>query len=456
MKRREVLSIGQAATAGRPWLAAALWTLFLGLLFFLVYGTCNYLTSLRVDVGTCYLAWERAIPFVPIFIIPYMSLDLFFAAAPFLCRDRSEIHLLAKRIALAIGISACCFLLFPLRYGWARPPVDGLLGPVFGFLTELDQPYNLAPSLHISLRSIVWAVYGLHLRGAVRRVTGCWFVLIGVSTLLVYQHHVIDVLGGYVVAVLCFYVVPARAAAASSVGSYRRGLRQAGIYGSLALVCGVLAWVAWPWGAILLWPAAALTVVALGYGYLGPAIFRKSGGRLPWSARLLLGPYLLGAYLSSLGYRGRLRLYDEIVPGLLLGCRLNETEARTAVARGVCAVLDLTAEYSEPAAFLALPYRNVQILDLTAPTVEQLHEAVSFVRERAWAGKVYVHCALGRSRSAVVVAAYCLALGVAPTVAAAVALVRRARPQVVFRDDMLAVLEAYRESLAAHRIPLAG
>src|SRR5205814_949855 len=138
-------------------------------------------------------AWERAIPFVPIFILPYMSLDLFFAGAPFLCRDRAEIHVLAKRIALAIGVSAGCFLLFPLRYGWSRPTVDGLLAPIFAFLTEMDQPYTLAPSLHIRLRSIVWAVYGLQLRGAVRRFAGCWFVLIGVSTLLVYQHHVVDV-----------------------------------------------------------------------------------------------------------------------------------------------------------------------------------------------------------------------------------------------------------------------
>src|SRR5205823_5588502 len=133
------------------------------------------------------------------------------------------------------------------------------------------------------------------------------------------------------------------------------------IYAALALVFAVLAWAIWPWGAILLWPAAALGIVAAGYGHFGPAIFRKSGGRLSWSARLLLGPYLVGAFLSSRVYRRRLRLYDEVVPGILLGCRLKEAEARAIIADGVRAVLDLTAEYSETACFLGLPYGNVQI-----------------------------------------------------------------------------------------------
>jgi diacylglycerol kinase (ATP) len=47
----------------------------------------------------------------------------------------------------------------------------------------------------------------------------------------------------------------------------------------------------------------------------------------------------------------------------------------------------------------------VPILDLVAPTREQLDRAVAFVREHASRG-VYVHCALGRSRAPAVAAAY--------------------------------------------------
>src|SRR5437016_47649 len=63
----------------------------LSLLFLIVYGWCNWITSQRDDVGTLYFGWERFIPFVPWMIVPYLSIDLFFVTAPFLCRDEREL-----------------------------------------------------------------------------------------------------------------------------------------------------------------------------------------------------------------------------------------------------------------------------------------------------------------------------------------------------------------------------
>jgi hypothetical protein len=84
-------------------------------LFLFVYGGCNWITADRANVGTLYFGWERNIPFVPLFILPYMSIDLFFIAAPFLCRTDRELSILAKRIAATIIVAGICFLLFPLR-----------------------------------------------------------------------------------------------------------------------------------------------------------------------------------------------------------------------------------------------------------------------------------------------------------------------------------------------------
>src|SRR6185295_12032503 len=131
----------------------------LSLLFVVVYGGCNWITTQRHDVGTWYYSWERFIPFVPWMIVPYMSIDLFFVAAPFLCRTREELRALARRIAFAILVAGLFFLLMPLKLGVARPEVAGWTGALFKFLHGFDQPYNLFPSLHIALRTILAHAY---------------------------------------------------------------------------------------------------------------------------------------------------------------------------------------------------------------------------------------------------------------------------------------------------------
>ena len=89
----------------------ALWaSVGLSILFLIVYGGCNWITAHRANVGMFYFEWERRIPFVPFFILPYMSIDLFFVAAPFLCRTERELSILAKRIAATIIVAGIFFL----------------------------------------------------------------------------------------------------------------------------------------------------------------------------------------------------------------------------------------------------------------------------------------------------------------------------------------------------------
>src|SRR5437762_1481179 len=90
-----------------------------------------------------------------------------------------------------------------------------------------------------------------------------------------------------------------------------------------ALLVLTIAMISRPWGALLLWPSIALAIVGIAYFGVGPVIFRKRDGRLPWSSRFVLGPYLLGQYLSLLHYRRQCRRWDEIRPNLWIGRTLN-------------------------------------------------------------------------------------------------------------------------------------
>ena len=191
----------------RPKFTKALtFSVALSILFLIVYGGCNWIIARRSSVGTFYFEWERNIPFVPFFILPYMSIDLFFVVAPFLCRTDRELSILRKRITTAIIVAGICFLMFPLRFAFPRPHADGFLGAIFDWFRGMDAPYNLLPSLHAALMLILAGVYFRNTRGVLRIAIMIWFVLIALSPVLTYQHHLIDIAGGFVLAALCFWI----------------------------------------------------------------------------------------------------------------------------------------------------------------------------------------------------------------------------------------------------------
>ena len=82
------------------WVEAAGWLAVLGPLFFVAYGWCNVVSAGRPHVPSFFFAWERQIPFVPWMIVPYLSIDAFFAGSFFLCRGRAQLRTHAARIAL--------------------------------------------------------------------------------------------------------------------------------------------------------------------------------------------------------------------------------------------------------------------------------------------------------------------------------------------------------------------
>ena len=415
----------------------------LSILFLVVYGGCNWISSQRTDVGTFYFQWERAIPFVPFLILPYLSIDLFFIAAPFLCRTERELRVFSRRVIAAIVVAGICFLIFPLRFAFPRPHANGWVGAIFDWFRGMDAPYNLVPSLHAAFWMFLVQVYVRHTRGFLRGAAIIWMVLIGLSPVLTYQHHIIDIIAGFALAAYCFYLFRESSEKLPVIANYPIGL----YYFAGALLVFTLAMISRPWGALLLWPSVALATVGIAYFGVGPVIFRKRDGQLPWSSRFVLGPCLLGQYLSLLHYRRQCRSWDKIRPNLWIGRKLNDREAASAIDSGVTAVLDLSAEFSEAKPFRAITYRNVPILDLSAPSSKQLTEMGAFITEQSKYGIVYVHCKIGYSRSAAAVAAYLLMSGQVRDVTEAVSAVRRARPAVVIRPEVITALYQFESDL---------
>lgn len=428
-------------------LRAFVTSVLLSILFIVVYGSTNWLTAQRPSsqIGTWYFEWElTVIPYVPLLIVPYMSMDLFFFFATFLCRNERAINVFAKRVMFAIVVAAAFFLLLPLRLAWpTRPPVDGWFGT---FVEQscnapflMEYPHNLFPTLHIALCMIVANVYSPHTRPLVRFLLQVWFILIALSTVLTWQHHVVDVAGGVILGGFAFYFFREHEPHPAGMTNMRVGC----YYAVGALIVLAITPLIWPWGVFLLWPAASLGIMAAGYFGLGPGITRKTNGQLMLSSRFVLAPILVGQYLSLVYYRQQCRAWDEVIPGVLVGRVLSSKEAKLAIKQGVTAVLDLTAEFSESAAFRALNYRNIPILDLTAPTPSQLDQAVACISEQAKTGTIYVHCKIGYSRSAAIVGAYLMAIREVNSADEAVEKLRQWRPTIIIRPEAMAVLRRF-------------
>jgi protein-tyrosine phosphatase len=430
------------------WKRGVLWLLLLGPLFFASYGFANWFSGQRDDVGSLVFTWESQIPLWPWTIVPYWSIDLLYGLSFLLPACRREMDRHALRLLAAQVICILCFLLWPLRFTFERPALDGTFGLMFDVLMGFDKPFNQAPSLHITLLVIIWAMFANHTRGLLwRGLLHLWMVLIGVSVLTTWQHHFIDLPTGALAGFLCLWLLPLQGDTPlrqMHLSRDPRRWRLALRYSLGAFACTALAvnlGGAWLW---LFWPAVALAMVALNYLLFGAGGFQKqANGRLSPAATVLLAPYLLGAWINSRLWTYRQPAPSQVVEGIYLG-RLPASKDL----EGFTALVDLCAELPlqrKPAHYCSLPS-----LDLVAPDVLTCQRAAAAIERLRHHGPLLVCCALGYSRSATAVAAWLLHSGRCKDVNAAVELIRQARPKVVLGPQHLAALQ----SLIDANVPL--
>lgn len=404
----------------------ALWRLALaGATFVIVYSGCNHLASLQSEVPTLMFEWERHTPFIKELVVPYWSLDLFFCGAFFLCASKVELNLLTRRLIAVTLFSGLFFWLFPLKLGLPRPEPSGWTAPLFHALYHNDQPFNLAPSLHISLRSLVWVFYGAHLTGWLRKAVKIWFILIGASTLLVWQHHLIDVAGGFVMGWFIAALIPDP----RQMGTTNPSSKLATRYGVGGVICTALSSVS----VVFAWPAVSLGIMTLAYATGRSRLLGKENGTLSPAAEWCLLPVLILTRLVQRRWLKRQPGWHEVTPGFSFGRKVTSKEAEAWVRGGDLAVIDLTAESNAPTAFREQAhYHNLPLLDLVPLKEEHIDRVLDLVsKERAAGRRVYLHCQLGLQRSTRIAAHWLVKAGEAPDLAAAWQRLRSLEPQVV-------------------------
>lgn len=425
------------------------WAIALSAFFIAIYSTTNFLASQRPSVPSVYFEREKYTPFVPVMILPYMSIDLFFFFAPFLCADKKQMRVHAMRIIFAIIVAGTIFLIAPLKYGFDRPRVEGIFAPIFAALWSADLPYNLAPSLHLALRTILWPVYVRRTHGWLRLLVKTWFIAIGVSTLLVNQHHLIDVTSGVALGMLALYIFDERTVNSPETRVFPR---IAARYFLGTITCVAFVMFTAPWGVLALWPALSLTLVGSAYAGVGVRIFRKlPDGRMMTAAKWVLEPYLLGQKLYAWWHTRNLPPYVKLNDRLILGRRLSVAKAsRFAATESPHCVIDLAAEFQERPALRASPvYVSIPMLDLVPPTLAQLQRATDAIQENEFRGVVYLHCSMGLYRTMLVAVGYLMMNGTAASPEDAFAQLSKLRPVKGWTQDSISLLNRWQANPCA-------
>ncbi len=201
------------------------------------------------------------------------------------------------------------------------------------------------------------------------------------------------------------------------------------IFELFALVLCALAISQGGWAWLALWPSASCLLVGVAYYINRPAVFGKRiDGTVRTANSIVLLPFLL--YLRGiwnlLRKFSREDQFNQLLDKVIIGRRPLARE----VAENVTVILDLTCEFSASLPQRqSLRYANFPILDAAAPANDDLPRLLILLESIPVNDLLYIHCANGHGRTALVASILLLIRGAAPDWQSAYQLAKQCRPE---------------------------
>ncbi len=144
---------------------------------------------------------DAALPVVPPFVIPYVSLNplVYFTLVVFLLFRTKVFQSAGLSMLAAFFVSYLFYYFFQTEV--IRPTLAGtdLFTRMIRDVYAGDNPFNDFPSLHTSISTIL-ALHWLRFDRRAGILACAWAVLIVASTVLIKQHYVADIAGGLALA----------------------------------------------------------------------------------------------------------------------------------------------------------------------------------------------------------------------------------------------------------------
>ena len=174
--------------------------------FVLLYGGASALSAYIPWRVPLQLPLDARLPFVPGAAIVYLTIGPMLLAAPFVLRDLASLLPLFAVLMFETAVAAVCFMLLPVD----PPAIDccepGIVGAVFHLADVMNLERNDLPSLHVAFAFTLAMAFAPRARPVGRVLLFAWAIVTALSTLLTHQHHVLDVAGGVLLAVIAWRV----------------------------------------------------------------------------------------------------------------------------------------------------------------------------------------------------------------------------------------------------------
>jgi hypothetical protein len=162
-------------------------------LFAVCFIGANELARAHASLPSWDLAFEHRLPFVPSLSILYLTITPTLLFAPFRFRTRSALAPLFFALSLQTIVATIFFVAMPLRTAFVRPEVTGWVRVPFALAEAMNLEYNAFPSLHVAFAMSLALAYR-------KRFWTIWAIAVALSTWLIYEHHLADILGGIALA----------------------------------------------------------------------------------------------------------------------------------------------------------------------------------------------------------------------------------------------------------------
>lgn len=188
--------------------------LFLTIAFLVIYQSLLYLISKLTPIKTTILTStiDSLIPFIPYFIYFYIFWYVMLFIVPYLLYKSDEEFFKRYFVStfISITVAGLIYTFFPTSIVRASINGSGITNFIVKFIYLIDTPVmNCFPSMHCIISFLfIFSVIGCrNLSNKYKWVISILSCLIVISTLLVKQHVVVDVISGFIISSFVYFIV---------------------------------------------------------------------------------------------------------------------------------------------------------------------------------------------------------------------------------------------------------